>query len=123
MTRAQPGDDAVFGYRLAAVDETNSPMSLAVRILDETNKKPPEGRVSIRVKGSTVRPVRNRSGDYIFFRLVPGQEYTFQVQAEMYEPGEITVKIPDHKGIGGMTPAEMMKQFLQVIPLKPKTMT
>jgi len=121
MMRAQPGDDAVFGYRLAAVDETNIPMSLAIRILDETNKKPPEGRVSIRVKGSTVRPVRNRSGDYLFFRLVPGQEYTFQVQAELYEPGEITVKIPDHTGIRDLTPAQLIKNYLREIYLKPKT--
>ena len=121
MMRAQPGDDAVFGYRLAAVDETNTPMSLAVRILDETNKKPPEGRVSIRVKDSTVRPVRNRSGDYLFFRLVPGQEYTFQVQAELYEPGEITVKIPDHTGIRDLTPAQLIKNYLREIYLKPKT--
>lgn len=121
MMRAQPGDDAVFGYRLAAVDETNTPMSLAVRILDETNKKPPEGRVSIRVKGSTVRPVRNRSGDYLFFRLVPGQEYTFQVQAELYEPGEITVKIPDHTGIRDLTPAQLIKNYIREIYLKPKT--
>ncbi|MFA5253217.1 MAG: hypothetical protein WC367_00935 [Methanoregula sp.] len=117
---AKYGEDTVFGYRLATTEETRTPLSLAIRLLDEASSKSPKGQVSIRVKNSTVRPVRNRSGDYLFFRLVPGQDYTFQVLAELYESEEITVKIPDHAGINKMNPAQMMKKFLRVISLKQK---
>lgn len=126
---SQLNEDAVFGYKIQAQEETETSLSLAVRLADADTNMPPSGRVRLSVEGSPVRPVKNVRGDYLFFRLTPKEEYFLIVESELYETARVGVTVPDHSDLltlsdNGKTKlvsaAELMKKILTVVNLKKK---
>jgi hypothetical protein len=70
------------------------PLSAAIRVIDSFSQKESIGEIELFLNGTSMEPVKNLSGYYLFFALPVGDN-VIRVVSQYYSPADLIVAVAD----------------------------
>jgi hypothetical protein len=105
-----------YDYILFSEREISRKVVLVAAVIDRYTGAQPSSDVTVGIKNSPVRALRNLSGYYVFNRL-PAGEFEINVESRHYFPGQVTLKPADIGRLDPMNP--LIRVYLEPNPSYP----